>query len=78
MDTELLTVALGEEEIAHKAAKTGFWEHGFWGQSVDQLDLGQASANWGQVRYRSMSAQRGLEGLDENGPRHGSPLNLLL
>ena len=33
MNPKLLMVALGEEEIAQKAAKTGFWEHGFWGQT---------------------------------------------
>jgi hypothetical protein len=31
-ERKLFMVALGEEEIAQKAAKTGFWEHGFWGQ----------------------------------------------
>jgi hypothetical protein len=32
MNPKLLMVALGEEEIPQKAARTGFWEHGLWGQ----------------------------------------------
>jgi hypothetical protein len=32
MNPKLLMVALGEEEIAQKAAKTGFWGRSNWGQ----------------------------------------------
>jgi hypothetical protein len=43
-------VALGEEEIAQKAAKTGFLEHGFWGQVLVGWIQSRTSANWGQVK----------------------------
>jgi hypothetical protein len=37
MNPKLLMVALGEEEVGQKAAKTGFWKHGFG----DRSDIGQ-------------------------------------
>jgi hypothetical protein len=61
-------VALGEEEIAQKAAKTGFlgtWILGI-GQMISWIH-GRPSGNWGQVGYQSIVSSEGLRGLGENG-----------
>jgi hypothetical protein len=59
INPKLLMVALREEEVAQKATKTGFWEHGILGtgQLISWIH-GRPSVNCEQVRYRSIGSNR--------------------